>query len=564
MSRSVARRRSATVALAVSAAAAITPAAALAADPVNQPGWTTSSQNLTTGVTLGYEVKVDQTNHRLYVTDASPATTTSGVTTKGTAKLASLSSANYSYVKNFSFLNLTDASGVVGGTNLNTSEVPYGVAIDGTTTNAAGDVDPTIVTVSTRSSSLAIFNHSQAAPTDANVSRAGNYTPTGTTTELKSRPRTPIVDTGRHRVYVVNNGNNTVSVVDTQTKAVVANVPVVASPSGAALDTARNLLYVGGRNANTLSVVDLSKVKTTATDPTAASDPTINAAAVTGTIAGGGNNSRPAYDPVGDKIYSANYGTKTVSVIDANPANTATYGTVVKAITTAGNPNALAIDPARRLVYSADLGARVVSVIDATKDEFVQGVPTAGSAVGIDVDLASGDVFVGNMGGAATGIPALTQVLKVRRDADLPKGETGAAGETGATGAAGAPGAAGPAGATGPAGVAGPASSSTLSVSLSSLRVVGTKVSVKAPAAGTFKVTVKSGGKTVATGSATAKKAGTISLTLKKTSTGTKLLKKKSISGTLTASFTPAKATSAAAQRSVKITLAKTKAAARR
>src|SRR5207253_191774 len=135
----------------------------------------------------------------------------------------------------------------------------------------------------------------------------------------------------------------------------------------------------------------------------------------------------------------------------------------------------------------------------------------------------------------------------------------GAPGAPGAQGPAGAPGAPGAKGSTGATGAP---SSSTLSLSLTSLRVVGTKVSVRAPAAGTFRVAVKSGGRTVATGTRTAKRAGTVSLTLKTTAASRKLLRKKAISGTLTVAFTPARTKAVAAQRSVRIKLAKTKATA--
>ncbi|MEV4420984.1 hypothetical protein AB0L40_13525 [Patulibacter sp. NPDC049589] len=589
MSRHSSRRR-VLVAGSVAVVSALAATSVASAEATNQPGWSFSSQDLAGGVVLGYETAIDPVNHRVYEADAQPATVTrtyqktgpatwdptiftEAVTTPSTAKVVSFSTLNHSFVRSYSFTGLLQldgvtansavvfpgtagpgTTGVASANNRGTGNHPYGIAVDGTTTNPAGDPDPTLVSVQTRSSTVAIWKAS-ASPANADVITKAN----NGTDPAFSRARTPVVDSKRHKAYVVsyNANSGTIAQIDLATKKVEAYIPVPGAV-GLAIDEDKGILYAGTYSttaSDTVKVIDLSKV--VAGTPANQADNAANAQAVVATSGPVGRNARPGFDPVGKKVYTANNSDKTVSVVDVDPASP-TYLQNVKTITPAGTPNAIAVDPQRRLVYSADLGGKVVSVYDANTNEFVQGIPTAGSAIDVDVEPSTGVAYVSSQSSGAANVAAPLQAFSVTRDADLPKGDKGDAG------AAGAPGAAGPAGApgaAGPAGVAGPAGSSagSLSVSLSSLRVVGSKVSVKAPGAGTFKATLKKGKTTIASGSATAKKAGTIKVTLKTTKAGKKALAKKSVSGTLTVSFTPAKTKTVAAQRSVKAKLARTK-----
>jgi len=144
-----------------------------------------------------------------------------------------------------------------------------------------------------------------------------------------------------------------------------------------------------------------------------------------------------------------------------------------------------------------------------------------------------------------------------------PAGQAGQPGTPGAAGANGAPGAAGPAGAAGApgakgdSGARGPAGSSDLTLSLRSLKVVGTSVTLKAPGAGTFKLSVKSGSKTIATAGRTVTKAGTVKIALKTTKAGKAVLGKKAVRGTLSVAFTPAEKAAARSTKAKRVTLAR-------
>jgi YVTN family beta-propeller protein len=65
------------------------------------------------------------------------------------------------------------------------------------------------------------------------------------------------VDPTVHRAYVTNNGNNTVSVLDTITNANVgAPIPVGISPVGVGVDPTVHRAYVTNDGSNTVTVID--------------------------------------------------------------------------------------------------------------------------------------------------------------------------------------------------------------------------------------------------------------------------------------------------------------------
>lgn len=136
-----------------------------------------------------------------------------------------------------------------------------------------------------------------------------------------------------------------------------------------------------------------------------------------------------------------------------------------------------------------------------------------------------------------------------------PAGTPGTPGATGATGPVGMPGASGPAGARGPAG---PRSSSDVTLSLRSLRVVGSKVTVRAPGAGRIAVTISRRGSTLASRTVRAKKAGRVTLTLKRTAAGRRIIGRRAVTGTVRVRFTPS-AVGKAQSRTATVQLPKTR-----
>ncbi|WCB95241.1 tail fiber protein [Baekduia alba] len=547
--------------------------------------------------------------------------TSTSITQASTGKVVAFDTTTNAFLKNYSFTNLLGSDGVVGGgyafgnanasgiasaTNRGTANNPYGIAL---APDPAAPADPWLVTAQTRTGSVAVFKSSATAPANADVITKN---PDGTTAAF-SRVRTPRVypDTdlpasnGSPLAFVANYNATTgyVAVVDVKQKKVVArlNAPGVAD---LAIDVAHQRLYAGtfaAPNLGDVLVFDLTTIDTG--NPNVASQAGNQPIDTIDTQSGGvdQDNSRPAYDPVRDRIYTANSSANSVSVIDAST------GLLVKTIPVAGTPNAATVDSTRGLVYVASLSGQVVTVIeedaDPANDAPVLTIPTYGRVIATAVDEASGTAYISEMSsgtiraakvtesggtysasivelksGIVLGYEAVvdqvnhklyaadaqpltatrTKVVDENGSAQGPVGPTGAAG---ANGAAGVNGATGPTGAAGPAGAigpAGPVGNLSLELTLGSIKVVGRSASVKVPAAGVAKATVKSGATTIATGTATATKAGTLKIALKKTAKGAALLKRKAVAATLTVTFTPKGAKAAAALRSTKVRLART------
>jgi YVTN family beta-propeller protein len=63
------------------------------------------------------------------------------------------------------------------------------------------------------------------------------------------------VDPAAGTVYVANEGDNTVSVIDEATGAVTGTIPVGPAPEGVAVDPATGTVYVANESGNTVSVI---------------------------------------------------------------------------------------------------------------------------------------------------------------------------------------------------------------------------------------------------------------------------------------------------------------------
>ena len=148
--------------------------------------------------------------------------------------------------------------------------------------------------------------------------------------------------------YITNNGNNTVSVIDTATNTVTATIPVGSEPFGVGVSPDGSRVYVAnGRPSNSVSVID--------TNP---SSPSFNT--VIATVAVGLDPEGLAVSPDGTRVYVANSEANSVSVID-----TAT-NTVVATVPVGQDPNTLAVAPDGAKVYVIGRGSRVIATATNT------------------------------------------------------------------------------------------------------------------------------------------------------------------------------------------------------
>ncbi len=160
------------------------------------------------------------------------------------------------------------------------------------------------------------------------------------TIPVGSNPFGVAYDSGDGRVYVANAVSNTVSVIDTSTNTVNANITVGSNPVGVAYDPDDGMVYVTKPDSSSVSVID-TKTNT-----------------VIGTISVGTHAYGVAYDSGDGRVYVTNLGSNTVSVIDTS-TNTVNATT----ITVGTQPIGVAYDSGDGRVYVTNVGSNTVSVI---------------------------------------------------------------------------------------------------------------------------------------------------------------------------------------------------------
>lgn len=154
------------------------------------------------------------------------------------------------------------------------------------------------------------------------------------------------------KAYVGNFKDNTVSVIDTGTGAVIATVPVVAGPHGMGVTPDGRTVYVSGEDSSDVSVID------TATDR------------VTGTINVGKTPHGMAMAPDGRLLLVGIYGEDKVAFVD-----TATQQVV--ASVPVAKPHTISIRPDGRFAYvsSQEPGKFALMVVDLATHMVVRTLP---------------------------------------------------------------------------------------------------------------------------------------------------------------------------------------------
>ncbi len=164
------------------------------------------------------------------------------------------------------------------------------------------------------------------------------------------------VDNATHTVYVANNADNTVSVINAATCNArdtadcgqhPATVKVGAAPIGDAVDQRTDTVYVVNTGSNTVSVID---------------GRTCNATVRSGcgtveTIPVGSGPNVDAVDEKTDTIYVANFGSNTVSAIDGATCNsmvTSGCGKTPPVVHVGSGPQGLGVDAKTDTVYDTN------------------------------------------------------------------------------------------------------------------------------------------------------------------------------------------------------------------
>jgi len=151
--------------------------------------------------------------------------------------------------------------------------------------------------------------------------------------------------------YVVNNQSNNVSTIDLSTNMVIATIPVGALPYGVAISPDGNTVYVTNQSGNSISVIS------TATNT------------VSATINGLSGPKGIAITPDGNFAYVANFTGNNVRVIDTHT------NTLGASVPVGSGPIGVAITPSGSFVYVTDSGGPSINVIDTTNNMVVDTFP---------------------------------------------------------------------------------------------------------------------------------------------------------------------------------------------
>jgi YVTN family beta-propeller protein len=252
--------------------------------------------------------------------------------------------------------------------------------------------------------------------------------------EVGNAPVAAVVDQATDTVYIPNSNDNTVSVIDGatcnarvtwgcgQTAPIVA---VGAFPVWAALDGATHTLYVANEGDDTVSVIDTAACNAMHTAGCSQTPPT---------IAVGSEPDGVAVDQQTDTVYVANYNDNTVSVIDGancNAAVTKGCGQTAPTVVVGEGPDVAAVNETTDTVYVPNSGGNTVSVIDGATcnatvtsgcDQTPSTVTVGNDPYAVAVDPGTHTVYAANTGSEGSGFGSVSVINAATCDAEASSG----------------------------------------------------------------------------------------------------------------------------------------------
>jgi YVTN family beta-propeller protein len=221
-------------------------------------------------------------------------------------------------------------------------------------------------------------------------------------------PQDSVFDPATGTVYVANQGDNTLSVVNARTcnsrhvagcGQLPVSAPVGSGPSGIAIDDATHTIYVTNNSDNTVSVIDTA---------------TCNAARTSGcrhkpaTVTVGGGPTGLTIDPATDTVYVTDGNSNSVAVVNGatcNAIRTSGCGQKPATVPVGQAPFFPAFDPSNQTVYVTNALDNTVSMINGRSCHAGHTAgcghtpPTAmvgGFPIPVAVDQKTHTVYVGN------------------------------------------------------------------------------------------------------------------------------------------------------------------------
>jgi YVTN family beta-propeller protein len=243
---------------------------------------------------------------------------------------------------------------------INVGKGPSGIAVD----PATDTVYVSDEGVSETGDTVSVFNGATCGATQTSGCRS---TPESITVGLA--PNWIALDLSNGTAYTANLAGNSVSVIDTATcnativsgcSQKTADIQVGANPWALAVDQSLHTLYVANNWDETLSVINTDSCNGTTQSSCSVRPPTVPV---------GGGPQAVAVDPSTNTVYTANFNDNNVSVTDAASCSAEVSAGCRDQLPEAqvgSAPAGLAVDTATHSLYVADQGTNTISVIDTT------------------------------------------------------------------------------------------------------------------------------------------------------------------------------------------------------
>jgi uncharacterized protein len=186
-------------------------------------------------------------------------------------------------------------------------------------------------------------------------------------------PQATVVNPKTGKLYAVNTGNNTVTVIDGATRTA-SMVKVGAAPEAIDVNPLTNRIYVGNSGSGTVSVIDGTNN------------------AVTSTVNVGDLPYVVAVNPTTNKIYVSRTFSDTMTVIDGKTNMTTTLKAGVQA-------DAIAVNPVSNKLYLINYQGNDVKVMDGASDR-TTSVPAGNHLWGIALNPRTNKIYLASIGGS--------------------------------------------------------------------------------------------------------------------------------------------------------------------
>jgi YVTN family beta-propeller protein len=205
---------------------------------------------------------------------------------------------------------------------------------------------------------------------------------------------------GAH-AYVINSGDDSVSVIDVATGTAAVTLAVGRAPYGIALTPDGRTAYVANAGGNSVSIIDT------------------HAQAVTGTIAVGEKPYGVAVAPDGERVYVTNQAGGSLTVIDSSSLLFAQALIGVKSTIAVGiAPTGVAISADGQRAYVVDNEAHALVVVDTIAGKVTDTIPVGKHPAQVAITPDGAQAFATNAGGGSVSVvdlatTAVTETLLV-------------------------------------------------------------------------------------------------------------------------------------------------------